>query len=228
MNNVRSIFTFVCFLLFGANVFAGMLDPIYTGDEDLVNLAFEFSTNDNPLDISDSNPFGAATADISVGSGSSSLGWYDETFSFMGDDYTGYWSFNENISLNADYGYGETADLLVFVRVVYFQIGYQNYDEKGLENPVVQQPGVSVAGGSLVENSDNCFVLPELPNSNDAWILSQSLWEVSAGGSAVDVLVTAGDDGSIVDQVLICVVPEPATFVLLVGGLVLLGRKRWR
>jgi hypothetical protein len=160
------------------------------------------------------NPYGIATADITVGQYGS--GWLQQ-LPAMGSP-TGYWDLGSNGRIVIDI---DNRDEPLPYKEIWVQVTYYK--------DINQAPSVSVPGASYL--GGQTLTVESIPTGG-GWFLDLSKWRIEPNPSYEQILVTSSPLGSVVDQIVIdtICVPEPAMLGLLsLGGwAALAGRRRGR
>jgi len=190
--------------------------PPWRGAEGSTFQQWRFDTDANPANPEVvNNPYGNATANITVGYGGT--GWQYQ-LEGLGSK-TGYWDIGGDggsIVLNIANRPQPLPFKEIWVQVTYFSDISQA--------PVVDIPGATMIGGQTV-------TVEQVPTGG-SWLLDQSVWRMYPNPQREDIFIISDATwGSVVDQIVvdtICV-PEPATLATLVlGGSGLLIRRRRR
>jgi hypothetical protein len=207
----------VCFLLSLSAVsgFAhDLIVPIWRGIEGTTFQEWDFSTPSDPaLPEIISNPFGDASADITVGQFGS--GWHQQ-LPGMGTQ-TGYWDIGDgggSIIIDIDNSLVENPFKEIWIQITYY-------------NDITAAPIVDVQGGVFV-GSQLEIPVEHVPTGGD-WLLDQYVFRMYPNPSHEQIVILADPRWmSVIDQVVVdtfCV-PEPASLSLLAfGGIAFLFRR---
>jgi hypothetical protein len=195
---------------------AGILVPGWAGLDGTTHEEWSFSTNANPaLPDVINNPYGTASADITLGDYSS--GW-------LGDvglgTRTGMWDLggaNGGIVLNIDNRPQPLDYKEIWVQVVYYK-------------SITDAPSVSVVGAEFISAQTSLIEADPVMGGSSGWYANSSIWRIVPNPSHEVITLSSYVMGSVVDQIVVdtyCTVPEPATIgMLLIGGLAMLRRNR--
>lgn len=205
----------LCFAVGGAALAHDLYPPEWRDSDGATFQHWTFSTDANPAAPEVvRNAYGDPTAVITVGD--MGIGWVDVDIFGYGS-MSGVW----------DLGSGGTIDLYVPNRPtpgpykdIWVQITY-------LLDPF-DAPEVNVIGAELIGEPESQIV-EELPGFGQ-WICAVSKWRIYPNPDNEIVQITAGNFGSVIDQIVVdtkCV-PEPSCMVsLLAGGVgLVIGRRR--
>ncbi len=160
------------------------------------------------------NPFGDASADITVGDFSE--GWFESLGGF--GTQTGFWDIGGvggQIVLDIDNAGTPNPVKEIWVQVTYWC-------------DIQQAPTVEVPGGELVDFQPE-YLIEHAPAGGD-WLLDLWVFQIRPNPDHEQIVITSDQDlGSVIDQIVVdtwCV-PEPATLGLAVVGLLaLIARAR--
>ncbi len=192
-----------------------LLPPPWRGQEGSTTQVWNFGGSADPAAPDQvNNPYGASTADITVGQFGS--GWLDQ-LPAMGTQ-TGYWDLGSNGSIVIDIDnrpeplpYKE-----IWVQVTYF-------------NDISQAPIVNVPGATRLGTET---VTVENVDASAAWLLDLSKWRIEPNPVHEQIVVNSSPMwGAVVDQIVVDTIcaPEPGTVGLLsLSACVLLAGRRGR
>lgn len=189
------------------------LPPPWRGDDpDRMTLqVWTFDDNDDPAaPEQDLNPFGTASADITVGDFGSGWQW-----DMVPGEQRGYWDLGVGGTIVLDIPNSEEEGPF---KEIWIQITY-------IDGPVLV-PEVTVPGGTQVGGESGLVI--EDYFGPGAWLLDRWTFRIEPNPTHEQIVITAGSMGATIDQIVVdtwCV-PEPASVVLLaLGGLAILVRR---
>lgn len=195
----------VCQAGLAVGLAAGPPEPCWRGREGSTFQAWTFSTRTNPAtpEVS-SNAYGLATASVTLGFMAS--GWLRDAG--LGSR-TGYWDLGGSglitVAIPNQAADGPQASKYVCVEVTHWD-----------HPPLFVAPSVAVAGGSLIQQTN--WVVE--PTGFGGWSAYRGLWRLESASESESIVITAGTNGGIVDQVVVdtCLVPAPSVANLVLAA----------